>query len=526
MIAAATAEDFERTIEAVAARARVDAVIAIFVPPLVSARRGRRRAIRAAARPPSRRRSRCSPSSWPPTRRPTRRQPGRARLRHARGGGAGARPRRALRALGARAAGRAGGAAGDRRATRPPPSSRGALGDGEGWLARGRVRALLAAYGIPLAAARSREPRAGGGARRRRARRPGRAEGDRARAAAQARRRRRAHSGCTAAARSRARGPRDALPAAGPAPAASSCRRWRRPASRCSSASSATRASGRWWPAPRAAPRSSCSATCRSASRRSAPRRRRDAPLAADVPAARRLPRRAARRRGRARGHARARRPRWPPPIPRSPSSTATRWSPAPGGAVGGRRARPRAPAPRRRRSRRSAPNDRRGSCRPPARASGSDGPRVAERQDGGDARGRDAKDVRPAGTCMYTGGARSQACRAQDSSRAATIPALAQRGENSPAVANGDSQSGLRRERWLSARSLAWQRRGARGRGCRTEVDGESSSYRRGSGVGTLPAIGIDQGDQSSRRLGLRAAKMTVSRLGSTDEIAERPIG
>jgi acyl-CoA synthetase (NDP forming) len=70
MIASASAEDYGRAIEALAASGSIDALIVIFVPPLVTRAEDVARAIRGAAgelagRLPLLTVTRCSARSWP-----------------------------------------------------------------------------------------------------------------------------------------------------------------------------------------------------------------------------------------------------------------------------------------------------------------------------------------------------------------------------------------------------------------------------------------------------------------------------
>ena len=113
MIASASPRRFRRTIERVAAEPEVDAVIAIFIPPLVTRAADVAAAVRAA--------SAATAAAGTPLlavfmaatdaerARARRRRLG-AGLRHARGGGARARARRPLRRLAAGGCGRAAGA--------------------------------------------------------------------------------------------------------------------------------------------------------------------------------------------------------------------------------------------------------------------------------------------------------------------------------------------------------------------------------------------------------------------------------
>ena len=157
MIASASADDYQRAIEALAADPSVDAVVAIFIPPLVTQAHGRRRrgacrlgrdsgGRQAAARGldgAGRRRARDA--------RGRRRR--RAGLRHPGGGRPRARARRRLR--------RAGGAPAAEPAELPDGIDVDAaaatvaevLAEGGGWLVPDRVAELLSAYGVPQVAA-------------------------------------------------------------------------------------------------------------------------------------------------------------------------------------------------------------------------------------------------------------------------------------------------------------------------------------------------------------------------------------
>ncbi len=135
MIASASAEDYARVLELVLADPGVDAVVSIFVRPLATRARDVAAAVAATAELPV---AAAKPllavflgADHPPAAafRPARR----AAVRHARGGGARARPRRAPRAPGrgaARSAARARGARprpgrGDRRLARSAPAAAG-----------------------------------------------------------------------------------------------------------------------------------------------------------------------------------------------------------------------------------------------------------------------------------------------------------------------------------------------------------------------------------------------------------------
>ena len=65
MIASASAEDFRETIERLAADERIDAIVAIFIPPLVTRAETSPRRSAPRRRAPPRRGRRCSQSSWP-----------------------------------------------------------------------------------------------------------------------------------------------------------------------------------------------------------------------------------------------------------------------------------------------------------------------------------------------------------------------------------------------------------------------------------------------------------------------------
>ena len=200
MLAAATPDDFRRTIECVAADPGVDAIIAIFIPPLP----GRRcepvlEAIGAAAGRggAARRRGRRGAHDAAP------------------GRGAGGVPVYATPEHAARALGHATRHALRRRGLAPEPPPPGdvsadtaaavlaeALASGPGWLDMDATARLLRAYGLAARIVRDRRHARRRGRRREAARRRrGRAQGDRARARAQERRRR----GAARAARARSR---------------------------------------------------------------------------------------------------------------------------------------------------------------------------------------------------------------------------------------------------------------------------------------------------------------------------------
>ena len=336
MIASASADDYQRALEALAADPSVDAVVAIFIPPLVTQADDVADAVRAA--------SAATRAAGKPLLAVWMAQDDAALATLAGGVGgvpAYGTPEEAVRAL----AHAAGYARWRRTATEPPEKPAGVdadaaaatvaevLAEGGGWLVPDRVAELLSAYGIPQVAATVVATPAAVGAPRRRARRRGRDQGDRARARAQVRRRRR-QARHPRRGRRQPRGARDrrrrarGRPPAGRLPRAGD---GARRASRCWSAWRRIRTGVPSWRAPPAAPPSSCSATCNRAWRRSAattPRRcsaRCARSRCSTATGARRAP---TSRRSRTSWCAS---PRSPPPTPRSPSSTATRcwWGPA-----------------------------------------------------------------------------------------------------------------------------------------------------------------------------------------------------